>query len=480
MSKQDELVWWSKNCKVTVEQGGVSAFLTMSETLMQENELPSLSYDTLADFLRGNGVSYGVDIVACQQMIMNPRGFIGLKTKVASGKEPINGQDAIIDILLENNQNQIPRMLEDGRVDFFDLGVVRTVRAGQHLATKTPSTEGMQGVSVSGAPLMAKPGRDKRLPVGKNTVVSEDGLQLFADTDGHVSYSPADSKINVFDVFTVNGDVDFSVGNINFLGNVKINGNVLPGFQIIAAGDIEVTGNVDGAVLEAAGDIVIRGGVHMRSQGLIKAGGTVRSRFSQGANIEAGVDVIIRDSIMHCNVSAGRNVYTEAQKSVIVGGLIRAGEEIRTRTLGSPMQTPTEIEVGVHPHLRAEMGQLHERLKGLQQNMDKTKKALVLLDNMAGIANQLPPEKEAMRQKLSVTYQHYLQEEEELMYRRSEIEATLLDTSMAKVYCLEVIHAGVKLTLGQYVTYIRDTYQNPVLFKIVDGEISSQSISPYK
>ena len=85
-----------------------------------------------------------------------------------------------------------------------------------------------------------------------------------------------------------------------------------------------------------------------------------------------------------------------------------------------------------------------------------------------------------MRQKLSVTYQHYLQEEEEMMYRRSEIEATLLDTSLAKVYCFEVVHAGVKLTLGQYITYIRDSYHNPALFKIVDGEIVNQSISPYK
>ena len=81
-----------------------------------------------------------------------------------------------------------------------------------------------------------------------------------------------------------------------------------PGFQIVAAGDIQVTGNVDGAILDAAGDIGIRGSVHMRSQGLIKAGGTVRSRFLQGANVEAGVDVIIRDSIMHCNVSAGERM----------------------------------------------------------------------------------------------------------------------------------------------------------------------------
>ncbi|MGZ4112488.1 MAG: DUF342 domain-containing protein [Tumebacillaceae bacterium] len=471
--KLDESAWWVKNSLISIEEGGLHAYLTLSETLMQEQEIQPLTYDNLVKHLRQNGVSFGLDMVSCQQLVMNPRGFAGVKSKVATGKEPINGQDAVVTIQIDNQEHNQPRLLEDGRVDYFNLGIVQTVLKDQVLATKQPATEGIQGVGVGGAALMAKNGRDIRLPQGKNTVVSEDGLRLLASTDGHLSYNPREGKVNVFDVFEVNGDVDFSVGNIEFLGNVKINGSVLPGFQVVAAGNIDVTGNVDGAVLEAGGDVLIRGGVQMRSKGLIKAGGTVRSRFLQGANVEAGLDVIIRDSIMHCHVSAGRNILMEAQKSVIVGGLVRAGEEVRTRTLGSPMASPTEVEVGVHPHLRLEIAELQNRLKELYQNIDKTKKALALLDNMAGIGNQLPPEKEAMRQKLVHTNDHYLQEEEELMYRRSEIEATLLDTRNAKVHVVEVINPGVKLTLGQQVLYLRDPQRGPVIYGIVEGEIST-------
>lgn len=472
--KQDESVFWLKNCKVTVE-GGLTAYLTLSETLLQEQNFPHLTYNGLVDYLRHNGVTFGIDMVSCQQICMNPRGYIGFKQKVATGKAPINGDNAVIDILLEDTQH-VPRELEDGRVDFFDLGVVRTVHKGQILAKKKMPTEGVQGVGVNGAPIMAKPGRDYRLPQGKNTVISEDGLLLLADRDGHVSYTPRDVKIHVFDVFEVNSDIDFSVGNIDFLGNVRIRGNVLPGFRIVAAGDIEIAGNVENAVLEAGGDIIIRGGVQARGKGLIKAGGTVRARFMQGGVVESGVDVIVRDSIMHCNISAGRNIMMEAQKAVIVGGLVRAGEEVRTRTLGSPMATPTEVEVGVHPHLRNEMQELHKKMKDLQQNMDKTKKALALLDNMAGIGNQLPPDKAALRQNLTATYQHYMSEEEELMFRRSEIEAILLDTKRAKVYCLDILYGGVKLTLGQQVAYLRDTRTGPVVYGIADGELTANVV----
>jgi uncharacterized protein (DUF342 family) len=473
-ASQEELQWWAKNAKITIEDGGLHAYLSLRPELRMEENIPELSFAGISEFLRQNNITYGVDLVALQQIVMNPRGYIDARARIASGKEQVPGENAVIEILVESEPANAPRVLEGGRVDYFDLGAVRTVYKGQILAKRTPPTEGIAGISVSGATILPKPGRDMKLPQGKNTSISADGLMLVADTDGHVSYAPRENKINVFDLFEVKGDLDFSVGNIDFLGSVLVRGSVLPGFKIIAAGDIEVLGNVDGATLEAGGDIVIRGGVQMRNQGLIKAGGTVRARFLQGANVEAGVDVVVRDSIMHSYISAARNVQMEAQKSVIVGGLVRAGNEIRTRTLGSPMATPTEVEVGVHPHLRIEMSEIHQKLKELHQNIDKTKKALAMLDNMAS-HHPLPPDKEQLRQNLSLTYDFYLHEEEELMFRRSEIEAILLDTRQAKVYTIEQVFAGVKLTLGQNVMFIRDSMRGPLMFEISDGEVVART-----
>jgi uncharacterized protein (DUF342 family) len=469
---QDELNWWLQHGKIWTEDGGAVAFLSLHESLAYVAELPPLSFDTLMEYLRKLNVTQGIDLVACQQVVMNPRNFIGTKQKIAEGRAPIHGENAVIEILVTQQEARGPRVLDDGRVDYFNLGSVKNVQRGQVLAVKKPATEGVPGMSVNGAPIIAKPGKDLRLPVGKNTSVSPDGLQLVAEVDGHFSYNPREGKINVFNVYEVKGDVDFSVGNIDFLGSVRVNGSVLPGFKIVAAGDIEVMGLVDGAVLEAGGEIIIRGGVQMRSTGLIKAGGSVRSRFLQGAHVEAGVDVIIRDSIMHCHISAGNNVLMESQKSVIVGGVVRAGHEVRSRNIGSPMATPTEIEVGVHPHLRQEMQELHQKLKDLHQNMDKTKKALNLLEQMISHGKALPPEKESLHKNLTHTYEHYLQEEEEIMLRRSEIESILLDTANAKVYVQDVLYSGVKLTLGQQIAYIRDIQKGPLVYQISEGEIT--------
>ena len=74
------------------------------------------------------------------------------------------------------------------------------------------------------------------------------------------------------------------------------------------------------------------------------------------------------------------------------------------------MSTTTVIEVGVLPELRNEMIHLRNQLKVLMENMDKTDKALSLLDQLAA-AGQLSPDKLAMRIKLNNTKKQALEEQ---------------------------------------------------------------------
>ena len=88
------------------------------------------------------------------------------------------------------------------------------------------------------------------LPRGKNTEISEDGTQLVASIAGSVDFTG--NVFQVKPVLEVPGDVDFSTGNINFLGDVNIRGNVLSGFTVRAMGNVRVEGVVEaGSSVEA-------------------------------------------------------------------------------------------------------------------------------------------------------------------------------------------------------------------------------------
>ena len=86
----------------------------------------------------------------------------------------------------------------------------------------------------------AKSGKSVPLPKGRNTEITEDGDTLIASMPGHVEFSG--STFQVKPVLDIDGDVDFSTGNIKFVGDVNIKGDVLSGFTVRSAGNIQVGG----------------------------------------------------------------------------------------------------------------------------------------------------------------------------------------------------------------------------------------------
>src|SRR5690606_12910229 len=127
---------------------------------------------------------------------------------------------------------------------------------------------------------------------GKNVVLDEERTRLYAVTDGMVTFTD-NEKVNVFPVYEVNGDVDYRSGNIDFVGNVVVRGNVISGFRVKAEGDVRITGSVEGAEIIAAGSIDIAEGIVAHNKGFVKAGKTIKCSFIQDANVEAAEDLIV-------------------------------------------------------------------------------------------------------------------------------------------------------------------------------------------
>jgi uncharacterized protein (DUF342 family) len=354
-------------------------------------------------------------------------------------------------------------------VNYKEVTVLSNVRKGELIARRVPPKQGAPGRAVTGEVLLPREGKAAHFKNGKNVVVDREGLHMYAAIDGMIVKTDRD-KINVFPVFEVNGDVDYNIGNIDFVGTVVIRGSVLPGFKVKASGDIRVTGGVEAAELEAGGSIEISAGILGQNKGLIKAGVNVKSSFIQDGNVEAAGDVIVTQSIMHSNVRAGNSVVCLGAKGLIVGGIIQAGEKVTARTIGNSMSTNTIVEVGVLPELRNELINLRSQLKTGQENLDKTEKALVILDQMAA-AGQLTPDRLSIRLKLQLTKKQTNEELSQIRERILEIEKSLSDTEKAKIEVHGIIYGGAKIVLGRYTKFIKDPLQR-VVFRIADGDVS--------
>jgi len=93
------------------------------------------------------------------------------------------------------------------------------------------------------------------ITVGKNTLMTADGKYIVSACDGHIMYGTG--CFNVEDTVTVKSDLDISVGNIDFFGDIYIKGNVMEGFSVKAGRSLKIEGTVFSADLAAGGDITI-------------------------------------------------------------------------------------------------------------------------------------------------------------------------------------------------------------------------------
>ncbi|AWB46868.1 DUF342 domain-containing protein [Paenibacillus sp. CAA11] len=427
--------------------------------------------ETLETFLRNQGIHYGIQMDILHRFVENPAEYTYSRTPIAFGREPVDGKDGVINYLVDMEEHRnTPKESEDGIVDYKNVIQLNNVKKGQLIATRDFPVPGEPGIAVTGEEIAFKPGKELHFKVGKNVVVNSEQTAMYAAIDGLVTRT---DKLNVFPVYEINGDVDYSIGNIDFVGTVVIRGNVLSGFKISAGGDIRITGGIEGAELEAEGSIDISGGIIGYNKGLVKAGQNVKSSFIQDGNVEAGVDVVVSQSIMHSNVRARRDVICLGTKGLIVGGHIQAGEKVVARVIGNPMSTTTSIEVGVLPELRNELSLLKQQLKDDTQNLDKTEKALVLLDQLAS-HGKLTPDKLAMRAKLSLTKKSAIQHQRELKERILEIEKTLENTGRAKVQVMSMIYGGSKIAIGRYTRFIKDPISR-MTFYFAEGDIAMSS-----
>ncbi len=394
---------------------------------------------------------------------------------VAKGEAAVDGQPARIDYKFNpNGMPGRPKELVDGRVDFYNLDLIQNVEAGQVLAEKIPATPGSAGFTVTGEELLPRQGKDVMLAAGKNVELINDGLVAVATANGHVLLSG--NKISVSNVLEIKGDVDFSTGNIDFNGSVVVKGSVNDGFTVKADGDIEIQGSISGGFIHCGGNLKVKNGVVGRNKGMIVCRGSVYTQFIENASVTSGQDIVVGEAIMHSNASAGKTV-TVGGKGVIVGGVVRAGEEIQAKIAGSNLATATDLEAGINPHLRLEYAKSKTEMVAKETELDKTNKALNLLKQMQAVMrDNFPADKKAVLVKVAQAQAQLLKDVEAVKNQLETMEMEIEQSERGRIMIEGIIHPGVKVTIGSASMHIKDD----VKFACLTKNGADISISSYR
>ena len=430
-----------------------------------------LTYDSYISLMKQNRVYHGINEERLMEFADKPS--YREKIEVAEGTRAINGKDAYIQYNFETDQTKIQlKEGTNGRVNFKELNIIQNVVENQHLARKMPPEEGVDGRTVTGKLLPARAGNDIPLPLGSNVHVGDDGETIIADINGQVIL--ANGKINVEPVYTVEGDVNLKTGNIIFLGTVIINGNVEDGFSVKAAGNIEVKGIVTRAELDAEGDIIIYQGINGKIEGKLRAGRSIWARFIENANVEAGNMVVVTDGIINSHVDAIKSIICQGKRANIMGGRLRAGEEINAKVLGnSTSGTETICEVGFDPKSKVELEKLIAIKASSEEELGSLKLDLQTLINTKKQRKSLPEDKEAYMQELMDRRQILTEDIKKASESIVKIQEYMNDIQVrGRISASTKVYPGVKIVIRDVKEDVRTDYR-AVTFVLENGLIRS-------
>ena len=387
---------------------------------------------------------------------------------LALGKEPVEGSDGEIKYLFNTDPSTKPTVNEDGSVDFFHLNTVTACGIGQAVAEIVPAVHGQDGYDVRGNRLAPKPVKDVKFSHGPNLHESDDGKQLISDIDGHIDI--IGDKIFVSGVLELE-NVDTSTGNIeNYEGNLLIKGNVISGFKVQASGDIEIRGVVEGAVVEAGGQITVVRGVNGMEKGILKAGKNVVVKYIENATVEAGNNVTT-ECIINSKVTAGNGVYVDGKKGFISGGTVRARYEVDAKIIGSEMGGDTTLEVGVDPAVKERLAELTKENDTLTKNAKKIQPVLLAMQQKLKKGEKFSPEQiaqvKALSEQLMGCQTKYAANKKELDNLAGELEGS--DDATVKVK--DIAFAGTRLIISESTMVLKTAY-NYCRFVKKHGEVS--------
>ncbi len=317
--------------------------------------------------LNNRGITFGILQNVIMELMTSP--VYCTEIVIAKGMEPQHGTDAWIEYFFNTEINAKPTYNEDGTVDFHQLSnVISHIEKGDLLARLHPEDRGKPGKDVMGKESLPRTVKGKRLQVGKNIRLSEDGMEAFSEVTGHARVY--NEQIFVSDVYEVPADVDNSTGNIDYKGNVYIKGSVREGFTVFAEGDIVVDGTIEGALVQAGGQVIVKRGINGMNKGVVEAQGNILCKFIENAKVFSN-GYVETGAIIHSEVTATSDIIVSNSKGFITGGIIKSGGKVEAQTIGSNMCAATRIEIGADPEKKQQVLELQNEMKKIEEQNAK-------------------------------------------------------------------------------------------------------------
>lgn len=447
--------------KIRISYDEMEAYLILPTPLTPDDEY---EFNDIMEKVRAAGVKIGINEDKISGMISER--YFDRECMIAKGIDAVNGVDAYFDFHFDTNFNKVPSRREDGTVDYWSIHTVELVDEGQVIATYNEPVDGSNGMTVKGKLLVAKRGRPLPPLAGKGFDRSEDNKTYTANMTGKIEMK--NNRIMISEVHEVHGDVGIKTGNIDFRGDVIIHGNVPTGAVIRATGSVTIDGTVEGALIDANKDVIIRGGMLGASRGTILTRGNLTAKFLEYTKVKAHGSVTT-DSLINCNITSYDKVFLKGKHASVVGGVVHAATGIEAFNFGNEYGVKTEVYVGVNQEVKKQINYHENCIIEAQDMIDKISMGIQQLEEAVKAGAVIPPNdpRKASLLRTKITKQADLATHTQQL---NEMSSVVECAKGASINVIQDVYMGVTIGINDSLHQVKEQ-QTSVSFFERDGKV---------
>ena len=308
--------------------------------LVNEVAIENITVDQFILLLEKNGIKHGYLKDNIEKYL---DGFLSDSNKilVAECTKPKKGKPGFIKYLIDNEMKV--EKDKDGKSNFYETGLIKTVSMGDKLVEIIPPTIGKSGIDVKGNEIAGIPGDAANITkiIGAGVELDSNSEFIIPKLNG-IYQKNVMGAVSVIDEVNITGDLDFSVGNIDTTSSIKIKKDVKAGFILKSSSSILVGGVIEDAEIICGKNLICKTGI-LAGEKLIDVKSTIKSKYIYERNCNCK-DLYVESLILGCKINALGEV--EAKK--ITGGLVIAKEGIKAEEIGNEEYQATTLDVGIN------------------------------------------------------------------------------------------------------------------------------------
>jgi uncharacterized protein (DUF342 family) len=390
------------------------------------------------ELLEKLNIVYGIRQESIQEAVKecNLNKKIVKNVLIARGDPPVNEIAEYIQLNPFLGQNNAPG--PDGKIDYRSKSPFIIVKKDQALAKQKSRKPGRDGKNVHGAVMPYSLVKPEGVSGGENTRM--EGRLLLSNINGQLVETRG--VVSVSDSLVIKGGVGYKTGNIIFPGDVVIDGPVSDGFKIYSGGSVTIKQTFDVTDAITKGDLTVSGGMIGRGRALVKAGGSIRSKFIENCRAAARKTVYVDLEIINSNVFTLENVEM-GDKGRILGGEIWAVRGIRAGGIGKKSGKATRIHCGIDFTVEQEKQTNNNTLRILAAKLARLRE--LLAD---------PSIESEKRAKLEELLRRLVEEQQKASSKVAELMGRLNTDENAAVEVSGEIAAGTLIEICQVALFV--------------------------